>query len=122
MKDATTANVIVVTSGELRLRAELSQLKDSMAETGELFLDAMGEAQVREARLVEVLRPLQLELAALRHRVVATEALADALVQLRAVFNELGEAASRDALEAVIGLALTRIDAVLEANPEVRRG
>jgi hypothetical protein len=122
MKGATVDNVIVVTPGELRLRAELSRLKESMAETGELFLDAMGDAQVREARLVEVLRPLQLELAALRHRVVVTEALADVLVQLRAAFSELGEAASRDTLEAVVGLALTRIDAVLEANPEVRRG
>lgn len=66
-------------------------------------------------------RELQLrrELEVLRCRVVVTEALADALLQLRELLRAEEASPSR---ESVLVVVQARVEAVLEANPEVCRG
>ncbi len=69
-------------------------------------------------------RELQLrrELEALRCRVVVTEALADALMQLRELLRAEEAAPATSSRESVLVVALARVEAVLEANPEVCHG
>jgi hypothetical protein len=65
------------------------------------------------------LQKLRTELEVLRCRVVVTDALADALLELRALLAEEAKPTVNDR-GAVVDLALARIEAVLEANPEAR--
>lgn len=69
-------------------------------------------------------RELQLrrELEVLRCRVVVTEALADALMQLRELLRAEEVSPAATSRESVFVVVLTRVEAVLEANPEVCRG
>lgn len=69
-------------------------------------------------------RELQLrrELEVLRCRVVVTEALADALMQLRELLRAEEVSPAATSRESVFVVVLARVEAVLEANPEVCRG
>lgn len=65
---------------------------------------------------------LRRELEVLRCRVVVTEALADALVQLRAMLAAVEVEPRGETRESVVSLALTRIEAALETSPEAGHG
>lgn len=68
---------------------------------------------------VRELQQLRTELEVLRCRVVVTDALADALLELRVLLAEEAKPTVNDG-GAVVDLALARIEAALEANPEAR--
>lgn len=54
--------------------------------------------------------------------VVVTEALADALVQLRAMLAAVKVEPRGETFESVVSLDLSRIEAALETSPEARLG